>query len=165
MNSKILYLARIICNFLPETRCFGLKRTLYRMSGANIGRNVRICSSAMIIGGGILSIGDNTWIGHRCLISVSSEISIGKDCDIAPDVYIGTGSHSITPDGIHIGGDEYSKNITIGGGSWICAKSIILPGVSIGNMCVVAAGSVVNCSCEKFSLIAGVPAKLKRVLK
>jgi len=119
----------------------------------------------MIIGGGNLSIGDNTWIGHRCLISVSSEITIGKDCDIAPDVYIGTGSHCITPNGIKIGGGEYSKDIIVGDGSWICAKSTILPGVSLGNMCVVAAGSVVNCSCEKFGLIAGVPAKLKRILK
>lgn len=73
---------------LPETRCFGFKRWMLRLCGAKIGKNVRICSSAKFLGAGDLEIGDNTWIGHQCLISSSSRIIIGANCDFAPRVYI-----------------------------------------------------------------------------
>ena len=161
----MLYIAGLISSILPETRCFGLKRWLYSKAGVEIGLNVRICSSAMIIGSGRLSIGDNTWVGHRCLISSSSEIKIGANCDIAPNVYIGTGTHAITPDGVRIGGKELSEDIFIGNGCWLCANSVILPGVEIAEKCVVAAGAVVKESYNKYSLIAGVPATLKKTLK
>ncbi|MBD5247255.1 MAG: acyltransferase [Barnesiella sp.] len=165
MNSKMLYIAGLISSILPETRCFGLKRWLYSKAGVEIGLNVRICSSAMIIGSGRLSIGDNTWVGHRCLISSSSEIKIGANCDIAPNVYIGTGTHAITPDDVKIGGKELSADVCIGAGCWICANSVILPGVTLGDKCIVAAGSVVKQSYDGFSIIAGIPANLKKSLK
>ena len=60
MNGIGLYLVGHIIRLLPDTHCFGIKRCLYRMAGVQIGRNVRICSSAVISGDGHLSIGDNT---------------------------------------------------------------------------------------------------------
>lgn len=164
MCSIIQYINKLIFPLLPETRCFGVKRLLLRLSGAKIGKNVRICSSVMIVGSGVLEIGDNTWIGHRVLISSSSFISIGKNVDIAPNVYIGTGTHEITPQLERIGGVESSKDIRIGNGCWICANCSILPGVSIGDKCVVAAGSVVTESAVGMKLLAGAPAIIKREL-
>ena len=164
MRSIIQYINKLIFPLLPETRCFRLKRMLLRLSGATIGKNVRICSSVMIIGSGSLEIGDNTWVGHRVLITSSSCISIGKNVDIAPNAYIGTGTHDVTPSLEKIGGVELSKDIKIGDGCWICANSTILPGVSIGDKCVVAAGAVVAKSFMNQKLIAGVPAVVKREL-
>jgi maltose O-acetyltransferase len=52
--------------------------------------------------------------------------------------------------------------VTIGEGSWIGARVTILPGVQIGKMCVVGAGSVVTHDVEEYSVVAGNPARLIR---
>lgn len=162
MRTIVQYINKLIFPLLPETKCFGLKRGLLRLSGAKIGSNVRICSSVMIIGAGELTIGDNTWVGHRCLISASSSIKIGKNVDIAPNVYIGNGTHEITPDKERIASIELAKDIVIGKGCWLCANVTILPGVTIGDKCVVAAGSVVTKSYGNMKLLAGIPADVKK---
>lgn len=163
MRTIVQYINKLIFPLLPETKCFSLKRGLLRLSGAKIGSNVRICSSVMIIGAGELTIGDNTWVGHRCLISASSSIKIGKNVDIAPNVYIGNGTHEITPDKERIASIELAKDIVIGNGCWLCANVTILPGVTIGDKCVVAAGSVVTKSYGNMKLLAGIPAVVKKV--
>ena len=164
MRASVQYLNKLIFSLLPETRCFGFKRCLLRLSGATIGKNVRVCSSAMIIGAGKLTIGDNTWVGHRVILSASSSIRIGKNVDIAPNVFIGNGTHEITPDKDRIADTELSKDIVIGDGCWICANVSILAGVTIGKKCVVAAGSVVTKSFDDMTLIAGIPAVAKKEL-
>lgn len=164
MNSAKLYIYSLITKFLPETKAFGTKRILLRWAGAKIGKNVRICSSAMIIGAGELEIGDNTWIGHRALISATSSIKIGKNVDIAPNVYIGNGTHEITPERERIADIDITKDIEIGDGCWLCVNSTILPGVTLGKKCIIAAGALVTKSFEEMKLIAGVPAIVKKEL-
>ena len=164
MRTIVLYINKLFFSFIPETRCFGLKRFLLRCAGAKIGKNVRVCSSAMIIGSGYLQVGDNTWIGPKCILSVTSKIIIGSNVDIAPNVFIGNGTHQITPESDRIADIELSKDVVIGNGCWLCVNSTILPGVQIGNNCVVAAGSVVTKSFNDRTLIAGVPAIFKKVL-
>lgn len=150
---------------IPETRGFGLKRALYRWAGVIIGDGVKINSSVRISGIGKLSIGKNTWIGPEVMIACSSEISIGADCDIAPRVFIGDGTHIITPGMDHIAGQDVTAPVHIGNGCWLCVNSTVLPGVSIGDKCVVAAGAVVNNSVGHDRLIAGVPAKVIKELE
>lgn len=166
MNSLRLYLVGCFVHHLPETRAFGLKRSLYRWAGAKIGNNVRICSSVKIMGVGQLEIGENTWIGPETFISASSTIKIGANCDIAPRVFIGDGTHELTPDRGRVADIETCHPITIGDGCWICANATIISGVEIGKKCVVAAGAVVVRSFEEMSIIGGVPAKvIKRIGK
>ena len=165
MKAIFRYIMVLIMPLLPETRCFGFKRWLLRQTGAKVGENVRICSSVMFVGTGSLEIGDNTWIGHRCIISTSSSIKIGSDCDIAPNVYIGNGTHQITPDRKRIADIEISEDIIIGNGCWLCAGSMVLPGVTIQEKSVVAAGAVVTKSqSENMVLLAGIPARIKKHL-
>jgi acetyltransferase-like isoleucine patch superfamily enzyme len=52
-----------------------------------------------------------------------------------------------------------TKKIIVGNNVWIGAKSVILPGVSIGDNAVVAAGSIVNRNVEANALVGGVPAR------
>lgn len=165
MKTHFLFFINFFKIFIPETRCFGVKRILYRMAGVQIGKNVRICSSAKITGNGSLSIGDNTWIGHEALIISSSSIRIGKNIDIAPRVYIGTGTHKIDLSTPNIAGDGFSLDITIKDGSWIAANSTILPGVVLGPKTIVAAGSVVVSDTPEYVLVGGVPAKILKYLK
>lgn len=127
---------------LPETRCFGLKRILLKIAGIGIGKNVRICSSVTIVGDGELFIGDNTWIGPQCFISSSACITIGQNVDIGPQVSLVTGSHKINKHDVRVVGDGYNMDISVGEGSWICTRSLILGGSIIGKRTIVAAGAV-----------------------
>ena len=159
MKTNLLFFINILKILIPETRCFGFKRLLYRMAGAKIGKNVRICSSAKITGNGTLSIGENTWIGHEALIISSSSIIIGKNVDIAPRVYIGTGTHIIDIKSSNIAGAGISKDVVINDGCWLCVNSTFLPGTEVGLKSIVAAGAVVINNVPDYTVVGGVPAQ------
>lgn len=163
MNTFALFFVNHILYFLPETRFFGFKRLLFILAGAEIGQNVRICSSARIYGNGKLVIGNNTWIGHHTLIICTEYIKIGENVDIAPKVYLGTGTHIVEKNKSKgIAGEGISKPIRVSNGCWLGVGSIILPGVNIGERTIVAAGSVVTKNFGSELVIAGVPAIVKK---
>lgn len=159
MSPLLLFITKKMFSLIPDTHGFGIKRFLLRLSGATIGKNVRICSSVTIIGDKQLSIGDNTWIGHDCMIICSAPIQIGNNVNIAPRCYIGTGTHEIDIVGNSVAGKGKSLPITISDGCWICAGCIVLPGVSVGEKSICASGAVVNRHVEDNELVGGVPIK------
>jgi acetyltransferase-like isoleucine patch superfamily enzyme len=100
------------------------------------------------------------------------DVFIGSFTLIGPNVYISSGKHHITGkerirdlDNNYFidNGKHFSDPIIIGANSWLGANVVILPGVILGEGCVVAANSVVNKSYDAFSIIGGVPAKLIKV--
>lgn len=159
MNTLLLFITRTIFLLIPDIRGFKCKRFLLRLSGARIGKNVRICSSVHIIGNGNLTIGDNTWIGDENLIVCSADIIIEQNVNIAPRCYIGTGTHEIDPEGVSIAGCGKSLPITIGNGAWICANSTIIAGSVIGEKAIVAVGSIVKGEVKKYEIVGGGLAK------
>ena len=158
-----LYLYGLFCRLLPETSFFGLKRCLLRWCGAEIGDGVRICSSARILGAGILRIGADTWIGQQVLLMATGELSFGSRVDLGPMVYIGKGTHKLDFTGERCASDGVSLPVSIGDGCWLGARVTVLPGVSIGEMTMVAAGAVVTKPLLGHCLVAGVPAAVKRI--
>jgi maltose O-acetyltransferase len=83
--------------------------------------------------------------------------------DLGPEVMILTGSHEIDLEGEHIGGEGTAASVTIGNGCWLGARAMILPGVTLADKTLVAAGSVVTKSVDvPCSLVAGVPAEVKK---
>lgn len=165
MRTIVNHINNLLFPLIPESKGYGLKRTMLRLAGAKVGQNTKISSSLKVYGCGDLIIGDNTWIGYQVLIAASSRVVIGNNVDIAPRVYIGTGTHVIDTDSPNIAGAGISKDVQIGDGCWLCASCIILPGVSIKSKTIVAAGAVVNKSFEeKQIIIAGIPAvKIKNL--
>ena len=96
------------------------------------------------------SLGDGVW--EYCL----DNITIGKNCCIGEDVRLLTGSHDITSP--HF--DLVTKPIMIHDNVWIATGAIILPGVTIGEGAVIAAGAVVTKDVESWTVVGGNPAKL-----
>lgn len=158
------YLLDILFRLLPSTRCFALKRLMLRLKGVQVGNDVRVCSSARLMGRNI-QIGDGAWIGHECMIVSTSDaaVIIGPRCDLAPQVSLITGSHHMG-DQDRRAGVGTSAPIRIGAGCWICTRVTIIGGVMIGDGSVVAAGSVVIADATPNALYAGVPAKLIKQL-
>lgn len=164
MRTIVNHFNNLLFPLIPESRGWGFKRFMLKLAGAKIGRNVKISSSLKVYGAGTLEVGDNTWIGYQTLIVASSSVVIGANCDIAPRVYIGTGTHLIDVNSDHIAAKDISMDVCIGNGCWLCTNSVILPGVKIGEKSVVAAGAVVTKTFNNNILIAGVPAEKKKNL-
>jgi maltose O-acetyltransferase len=91
-------------------------------------------------------------------------VEIGEDCAIGPNVSFETMGHDVrwTPEN-HWGGK--AQSIIVGNRCWIGAGSMILGGVTIGDGAVVAAGSVVTRDVAPSTLVAGVPAVVKRTIE
>lgn len=131
-------------------------------------KNIKIGESALLKSGAHLcpcnsesrvSVGARTSIGFHTLIYASSSISIGSDCMIAPFVYIVDSNHGIEK-GIPMNQqDNIARPIVIGDDVWIGAHAVVLPGVSVGNGAVIAAGAVVKEDVGENMIVGGVPAR------
>ena len=110
-----------------------------------------------------IHVGDNFHADYNCTMLDLAEIRIGNNCLIGPDVGIYTAGHRLEPEGRME--DVYGLSITIGNDVWIGGHSTILPGVTIGDGAVIAAGSVLTTDVPPRSLVAGNPAKVKKEIK
>lgn len=115
------------------------------------------------IGKGKLIMKEHAQINAHCFLLSADTITIGENSTLAYQVTILTSANPNYP-------YNTLKNIYpplhapvfIGSNVWIGARSVILPGVKIGNNVVVAAGSVVTSDVPDNVLVAGVPAKIKK---
>ena len=110
---------------------------------------------------GDVVIGDHTRIGlHNTVIG---PVTIGSHVNIAQGVTVTALNHNFDKPGIRIDQQGITtRPIVIGDDVWIGAGAVILPGVTIGSHCVVAAGAVVTTDVPDSTLVAGIPAKTVR---
>ena len=108
---------------------------------------------------GDVMIGDHTRIGlHNTIIG---PVEIGTHVNLAQGITVTALNHNFGDTEKRIDEQGVSTNpVTIEDDVWIGANAVILPGVTIGNHCVVAAGAVVTKDVPPHSLVAGVPAKV-----
>ena len=108
---------------------------------------------------GDVVIGDHTRIGlHNTIIG---PVDIGNHVNLAQGITVTALNHNFSDTNKRIDEQGVSTNpVTIEDDVWIGANAVILPGVTIGEHCVVAAGAVVTKDVPPHSLVAGVPAKV-----
>lgn len=150
---------------LPISRFFYLRYWVLKKRGVRLSRTSKFAGRSKIIGRGLLTIGDGTWVGPFCIFFVNenSHINIGNRCDIAPEVSFVTGSHKISSKDRRAGLGTVAS-ISVGNGCWIGTRATILPGVSVGEGAIVAAGAVVVKDVPPNTLVGGVPARVIRLL-
>lgn len=109
-------------------------------------------------------IGDDVYIGKECYLTAMNAITIGAGCVLSDHVYITDLMHGLHPKrGLIMDQPLESKGpVSIGRDTFIGYRCTIMPGVILGNNCVVGAESVVTRSFPPFSMIVGNPAKLLR---
>lgn len=115
-----------------------------------------------------LIIGDNSGIGHECTFTIGKAITIGRHCRIAGQAWIfDSPGHPADP-GARMAGspttDEEVKPVVIEDNVWIGRAAIIMPGVTIGEGSIVAAGTVVMADVPPNTLVLGNPARQIRKL-
>ena len=108
---------------------------------------------------GDVIIGDHTRIGlHNTIIG---PVDIGSHVNLAQGITVSALNHNFSDTNKRIDEQGVSTNqVTIEDDVWVGANAVILPGVTIGEHCVVAAGAVVTKDVPPHSLVAGVPAKV-----
>ncbi len=113
---------------------------------------------------GDVIIGDNTRIGLHS--TVIGPVEIGDNVNLAQGIVVTALNHNFTDCTKRIDEQGVSTaKVTIGNDVWIGANATVLPGVTIGNHCVVAAGAVVTKDVPSYSLVGGMPAKILKNLK
>lgn len=90
------------------------------------------------------------------MLDARKGLRIEEGCVIASHVLIWTLHHDYNSDDFHVIG----ASVTLGAYSWICSRSIILPGVTVGKGAVIASGAVVTKDVPPYAIVGGVPAKI-----
>lgn len=139
------------------------KQAAIRNLFGSVGENPNVLPGFICDNGKNIHVGRNLIINYHVTILDVDEVHIGDYCMIGPGVLIATVNHPMTPAGRrqHL---SLTKPVVIGDDVWIGGHATILPGVTIGNNCVIAAGAVVTHDVPDNTLVAGVPAKAVRTL-
>ncbi|NLC16299.1 MAG: sugar O-acetyltransferase [Clostridiales bacterium] len=110
-----------------------------------------------------ITLGDNFYANHGCIILDVNKVIIGDNVMFAPYVQIYSATHPTDPQ-VRVSGLELGKPITIGDNVWIGGGAIICPGVTIGDNTTIGAGSVVVKDIPANVVAAGNPCKIIRKL-
>jgi putative colanic acid biosynthesis acetyltransferase WcaF len=133
----------------------GPRVTILRAFGAQIGRGVIIKPGVKIKYPWNLKIGDYVWIGENTWIDNLALVTISSNTCISQGVYVCTGNHNWTKPTF----DLIAGEIYIGEDSWIAARAVLGPGITIGQGAVLALGSVTSKSLNPMTIYAGNPAQ------
>jgi len=128
-----------------------------------LGKNAAVKRNVSFGWGDKISLGINSYIGEDSYLNIHDDIIIGANVMIGPQVMILTGNHSFSD--IRQPMCEQPSiglPVIIKDNVWIGARSIILPGVMIGQGAVIGAGSVVTKDVGELSVVAGNPARFIR---
>jgi acetyltransferase-like isoleucine patch superfamily enzyme len=109
---------------------------------------------------GSISIGDETHLDHFCVLYGQGGLRIGNRCAIASGatIYSQSNRYDADPEADIIDQPVRYARVSIGSDVWIGARAVILPGTSVGDHAVIAAGAVVRSDVAPWQVVGGVPA-------
>ena len=136
------------------------------VNNVKTGNNGKIRDHSVVFGApdNPMVIGDDFFIGAHCYINGFAGLSIGSRVTIAHGAMIFSDSGPNTSPWLQEHYPITEAPIAIGDDVWIGAGAMILPGVTIGNKCVIGAGSVVKDDVPDYAVVAGSPAKIIKML-
>lgn len=106
-----------------------------------------------------IHIGNNFYANFNLTILDEAPVTIGDNAFIGPNVNIYTACHPIDPKERNTS-IQWAEAVTIGNNVWVGGNSTILPGVTIGDNCVIGAGSVVTKDVAPNTVVGGNPARV-----
>lgn len=134
------------------------------------GENGRIQGPIAFHYGQHTKIGKNFFANFNLTIQDDAQVTIGDNCNFGPNVTIVTPVHPMLPeerDALYAPDGTprhlcWAKPVKIGSDCWFGANVVVCPGVTIGDGCVIGAGSVVTRDIPSRSFAAGVPCRVIR---
>ncbi|HYG40444.1 MAG TPA: sugar O-acetyltransferase [Cytophagales bacterium] len=139
-----------------------VRRRLSLIIGSEIDESTAIFPPFYTNFGKFISIGKNVFINHACSFLDIGGITVEDEVMIGPRVNLVTENHPLDPKARKT---LLLKAIVVKRNAWIGAGATILPGVTIGENSIVAAGAVVTRDVSANTVVAGMPAKVVKNLK
>jgi len=139
-----------------------IRHLLSQITGSEIDKTVDVFPPLYINYGKHTKIGKNVFINFDCVFLDLGGITIEDNVLIAPKVSLLSEGHPVSPE------DRQSLvpgHILIKKNAWIGAGATILPGVTIGENAVVAAGAVVSKDVPAHTVVGGIPAKTIKTIQ
>ena len=134
---------------------------ILRIKGRYIfGRKIRVYGNFTVVNPSNVTVGNNCAINHDVFILGANRIEIGSNVVLSSRCMLIDSGLDLFNFSSEVNPSHISSFIRIEDGVWICAGSIILPGVTLGKKCVVGAGSVVVHDVPAFTIVAGNPARV-----
>ena len=144
------------CSFNPIN---GVRVRLLRLFGARIGTGVVIKPGVRVKYPWRLRVGDYSWLGEECWIDNIADISIGAHACISQGAYLCTGNHDWSDPSFTL----LLGPIAIGDGAWVGARAFVCPGVTLGKLAILTAGSVAQKSLGEREIHSGNPAVFRKL--
>jgi acetyltransferase-like isoleucine patch superfamily enzyme len=147
------WISNYIINRIPS---YFIRENWLRLNGAKISSNASIHLNVFIFGPQKnLYIDEQTVINPEARLDCRKQLKIGRNVSISREVFLLTLGHDYNDENFSLKGD----GIIIEDNCWIGIRSTILPGVTLGEGCVIGANSVVTKSTEPWKVYAGNPAR------
>ncbi|MGW7466545.1 sugar O-acetyltransferase [Streptomyces xantholiticus] len=127
----------------------------------SLGAGAHIKPPLFVDYGTYITIGEGTFVNYNLTALDVAPITIGRDCQIGPNVQLLTPTHPVEP-GPRRDKLEAALPITIGDNVWLGGGAIVLPGVTIGDNSVIGAGAVVTKDVPANVIALGNPARVVR---
>jgi acetyltransferase-like isoleucine patch superfamily enzyme len=138
-----------------------VRKRLSEVIGTEIDESTIVFAPFYTNFGRFIKIGKNVFVNHACTFLDMGGITLEDDVLIGPKVNLITENHPMEPENRKA---LISRPIVVKRNAWIGAAATILPGVTIGENAVVAAGAVVTRDVSPNTIVAGVPAKIVKAL-
>jgi len=133
-----------------------IRRYFYRMAGMKIGKGTTIHTGLTLYDPSGITIGNDSIIGENSILDGRSRLKIGNHVAISSEVMIYNSEHDINSPAF----SAINAPVEIEDYVFIGPRAIILPGVTIGQGAIIAAGAVVTKLVPPFTIVAGVPARV-----
>ena len=146
-------------NFMDRSDLSGIRQVVKELLGTS--DNAVINPPFYCDYGSHIHVGKNFFANYNCTNIDVAKVIIGDNCQMAPNVAIYTAGHPVHPDTRNTA-YEYGKEVRIGDNVWIGGNTVICPGVTIGDCCVIGAGSVVTKDIPSWTIAAGNPCRAIR---
>ena len=164
IHASLVHAKKVCARLRSMTICDEDYRQVIEELIPGIPQSTTICPPFHCDHGTGIILGDNVFMNYDCIMLDGGYIRIGKHTLIGPHCQFYTPQHPM--DYVERREEkETAYPITIGEDCWLGGNVVVCPGVTIGNRCIIAAGSVVTKDIPDDSLAAGVPAVVKRSLK
>ena len=140
------------------------RTALRELLGAELPEGLVVLAPVYFDYGIYTRFGEGVFVNHGCYFMDGGGITVGKNVFIGPFCGFYTANHPLDYANRNRG-LEKALPIRIGDNCWFGANVSVMPGVTIGSGCVIAAGSVVTHDLPDNCLAAGVPASVKKVIE
>ena len=147
-------------NQLRPSDAAGMRELLRRLLGET-GETFCVTAPFWCDYGYNIHLGKNFYANHNCVILDCAKVTFGDHVMVGPNCGFYTACHPIDPQQRREG-VEFARPITVGNDVWFGGGCTVLPGVTIGDGCVIGAGSVVTRDIPANTVAAGNPCRVLR---